>query len=135
MNRRVHAALITTLAYMVSCSPTAPSRVTAGTWGGDHVRLDVTAVGATLEYDCAHGTIDEPLAPDRGGRFSATGTHVFEHGGPIRVDETPNRHPARYDGQVSGDTLQLTVTIVDTQQGLGVFTLRLAALSRLTKCL
>ncbi|SRR6266542_2186743 len=110
-------------------------RVADGTWGGDHIRLAVTATSATTEYDCAHGTIDQPLMADRDGRLSVTGTHTFEHGGPIRVDESADRHPARYEGRLIDDTLQLTVTITDTQQTLGTFTVKRGAAPRLLKCL
>jgi hypothetical protein len=114
---------------------TDSEHVAVGTWGGDHIRLDVVPGGATLEYDCAHGTIDEPIVVGAGSRFSAAGTHTFEHGGPIRVDEPPNRHPARYDGRVVGDTMELTVTVADTHQRLGTFMLFFRDSSRLVKCL
>jgi len=130
--------LLTVLASSVGCgNPAGPDRgrVNEGTWGGDHIRLDVTAAGARAEYDCAHGTIDQPLVADPQGRLSVTGTHTFERGGPIRDDEAANRHPARYDGQLIDDTLQLTVTVTDTQQTLGTFTVKLGVASRLLKCL
>jgi len=47
----------------------------------------------------------------------------------------PNRHPARYDGRVSRETLQLTVTVTDTQQLVGSFTLTRGAAPRLVRCL
>jgi len=138
MNRTAQVAIVVALASLMACSgPTGPTegRVDVGPWSGEHLRVDVTPAGATTEYDCAHGTIDEPLVADRTGRFSAAGTHTFDHGGPIRIDEVPNRHPARYDGRVTGDTLQLTVTVTDTVQVLGSFTLTRGAVSRLLKCL
>lgn len=132
--------MLTTAALLAVAACRTPAgandgRVDAGAWGGDHIRLDVTADGATTEYDCAHGTIDEPLVLDRNSRFSVAGTHTFEHGGPVRLDEPPNRHPARYDGRLSGDTLQLTVTVTDTQQGTGTFTVTRGVAPRLVKCL
>jgi hypothetical protein len=118
-------------------APTGPTegRVEIGPWGGDRLRLEVTPAGATTEFDCAHGTIDEPLVADRNGRFSAAGTHTFEHGGPIRDDEMPNRHPARYEGRATGDTLQLTITVTDTSQVLGTYTLMRGSAPRLVRCL
>src|SRR6266852_1630556 len=116
MSGTPRVVIVVALASLVACSgPTGPTdgRVEIGVWSGEHLRVDVTAGGGTTEYDCAHGTIDEPLVAQRDGRFSATGTHTFDHGGPIRNDEVPNRHPARYDGRVTGDTLQLTVTVTD----------------------
>ena len=62
-----------------------------GTWGGDHIRLEVSGTGATLEYDCAVGTIEGSILP-RDGRFSASGTHTFSwqyvkgYSGPSTLD-------------------------------------------------
>lgn len=135
---RAFVAVMLAGAALGGCgAPTAADegRIAPGTWAGDHLRLDVSLGGAIAEYACAHGTIDEPLVPDRAGHFSASGTHTFEHGGPIRVDEPPNRHPARYEGRVVGDRLQLTITVTDTQQMVGDFTVIFGAASRLVKCL
>ena len=109
--------------------------VAAGRWGGVGIRLDVTAGGATVDYDCAHGSIDQPVVADREGRFSATGVHDREHGGPIRLDEPPDRHPARYDGQLAGASMRLTVTLLDTGQSVGTFDLTLGGFARVVKCL
>src|SRR5262245_25550406 len=135
-SRRVGERLLigAIVSLAAACSPTAPSRVATGVWGGDHIRLDVAAGGAVAEYDCAHGTIDEPLIVDSSRRFSAAGTHTFEHGGPIRSDEPPNRHPARYEGQIAGETLQLVVTIVDSGQVLGPFSMQFNRGGRVFKC-
>ena len=56
---------------------------------GDHIRLNVTQAGAKVEYDCAFGTIDEPLLLEKDGTFEAHGIHVYERGGPIRLGEPP----------------------------------------------
>ena len=106
-----------------------------GSWGGAGIALEVTAAGATIEYDCAHGTIDEPIVTDRDGRFSAKGAHVREHGGPIRVDEIADRHPARYDGEVTGNVMRFTITLLDTQQSFGPFSAARGVVPRLLKCL
>jgi len=128
-------AVLVSAAACQSPIGTDDGRVAVGPWGGDHIRMDVVPGGATLEYDCAHGTIDEPIVPDSGGRFSAGGTHTFEHGGPTRIDEPENRHQARYDGRVVGDTLEITVTVIDTRQRLGTFMLTFRHAARIVKCL
>jgi hypothetical protein len=110
-------------------------RVPSGIWGGDRVQLNVTEQGATTEYDCAHGTIDRPLEVDGTGRFSVTGTHVREHGGPARENEPDDRHPATYEGRMNGDALTLTVTLTDTREDIGTFSLRRDIASRLHKCM
>ena len=115
--------------------PSAPdTAVGIGVWGGVGIRLDLTAQGAAIEYDCAHGTIDQPLVADRNGRFSATGVHVREHGGPIRPDEPSDRHPARYDGEVTGTSMRMTVMLLDLAQSVGPFDLTLGGAARIAKC-
>ena len=105
-----------------------------GTWGGEHIRMEVTAEGAQLEYDCAHGAIEQKITPDAQGRFELTGTHVREHGGPVRRDEQENKHPARFKGQINDDMMTLTVTESDTDQSVGTFTLTHGQQGRLMKC-
>ena len=135
---RIAAAIFCAYGIAVAAHVTAASgadRLASGTWGGDRVQLTVTEQGATVEYDCGHGTIDEPVTTDAHGGFSAKGTHVFEHGGPAREDEPDQRHAARYQGRVEGDAMDLTVTIVDSQRQLGAFTLKRGVYTRLHKCL
>jgi hypothetical protein len=110
--------------------PVAPSE-----WGGDHVGLTVSATGGTLEYDCASGTIDQPIVTATNGNFVAQGTHTIGHGGPIMVGETPDRHPARYDGWTDGETMRLSVTLTDTGQKLGEYTLVRGQSPHVFKCL
>ena len=53
---------------------TNPTPIVApGAWGGSHVIMRVTSTGASVEYDCAEGVIEEPLRPDAEGRFTAAG--------------------------------------------------------------
>ena len=54
-----------------------------------------------------------PLVVDPDGRFDVSGIHVFEHGGPIRDDEVPDAHPARYTGQIEGESMTLTLSVPD----------------------
>ncbi|HEX7176121.1 MAG TPA: hypothetical protein VF240_12745 [Pyrinomonadaceae bacterium] len=110
------------------------ARASDDTWGGDHIRLVVREGGADIEYDCAHGTMDAPLDPDDAGRFDVAGHHVREGPGPIRLGKAPPSRPARYTGQVSGPTMMLTVTLTDTSQEVGVFTLTRGREGRLRKC-
>ena len=105
-----------------------------GTWGGEHISLEVTARGGQVEYDCAHGTIDQKIVPDARGRFDLRGTHVREHGGPVRKDETADSHPARFNGEIKDNTMTLTVTESDTKEMVGTFTLVYGQQPHLMKC-
>lgn len=52
------------------------SRDLRGTWGGEHIAMEVTDAGATIEYDCAHGRITEKIAPNPEGKFETKGVHT-----------------------------------------------------------
>jgi hypothetical protein len=111
---------------------TASDGLLTGNWGGEHIALALTGTGGTLEYDCAHGGITEPVR-SIGGRIEAAGVHVREHGGPVREGERPDSLPARYLGTVRGDALTLRVVVgADT---LGPFELQRGTEPRLLKCL
>jgi hypothetical protein len=125
------------LAIGIACAAASPAKQEAltGSWGGPHISLEMTAKGGTVEYDCAHGTLDGPVVPDRDGRFEAAGTHAVEHGGPVREGEEAAGRPVRYRGTVAGRTLTLTVTLADSGDEVGTFTLTRDATPRLMKCL
>jgi hypothetical protein len=78
-------------------------------WGGLHIRMEMTDEGANLEFDCATGTITQPLRPDSQGRFSVRGTFTPEHGGPIRQDEPSRTRAAVYFGTIDGDAMTLQI--------------------------
>lgn len=104
-------------------------------WGGEHIRLLLTESGGSLEYDCAHGQIDQAFAADGDGRFDVRGTHTREHGGPIREDEEADTHPARYSGTTDGRTMTLTVTLLDSGEPVGTFKLAHGEAGRILRCL
>jgi hypothetical protein len=122
------------VAVLAAAGGARPDRVPAGTWGGDHVGLEVTGDGAQLELDCARGTLRGPLRLDERGRFEVYGTYVLERGGPEREGEGDGR-PARYSGTCDGETLTLTVTIDNPRETLGPYRLTRGKTPRLTKCL
>ena len=125
-----------TAAACVSAAPGDSSRrASPGPWGATGIALEVTDSGATVEYDCAHGSISEPLVLDSEGRFNAKGLHFREHGGPVRDDEKQNGQPVRYNGQVTGDTMTLTVRPEDSDAPIGTYTLARGKPGRLRKCL
>jgi hypothetical protein len=117
-----------------SCYTNTSEKLESGVWGGQHVGVEVTAAGATVEYDCAHGTIDQPIELDSKGDFDIRGTHAREHGGPTREGEQENRQPARYIGHVEGKTMTLIVKLVDTNETIGTFTLAHEKTPILRKC-
>lgn len=113
----------------------APAVVSPGTWGGGQVTMQVTAGGATIEFSCAHASIDGPLFLDSAGRFAASGLYVREHGGPIREGEPSDSHPARFMGTVEGTTMSLTIVLADDGSLVGTYTLVYGEPGRPVKCL
>ena len=110
-------------------------RPAAGVWNGEHVSLEVKEGGAAAVFDCAHGSIKQPVELDKGGRFSVRGTFAFEQGGAVTPGGSGGDRPARYAGRVEGKKMTLTVTLTDTNQTIDTFTLTHGATYRVTKCL
>jgi hypothetical protein len=110
-------------------------RVSPGVWGAMGVAMEVTDSGATIEYDCARGTIDQPLLLDADSRFDIKGRHLREHGGPIREGEESRGEPVRYVGQVTGDTMTLTVKSEGSDTAIGSYKLVHGKTGRIRKCL
>ena len=112
--------------------------VTAGSWGGEHIILQVSRGGGEIEFDCAQGKITQPLLMNRAGDFEVAGTFTPQHGGPVRRDENTVATPAHYsghiEGQADGQTMTLTVTLDKEKEKLGTFTLVLGSTPRLRKC-
>lgn len=135
MNRSLTVSALAACLTAAACDidVTAPEMV--GEWGGEHISLTVSLSGSTLEYDCAHGTIEGSIEPDHNGDFVVTGVHVREHGGPIQEDEVPDEHPARYRGWTNGTRMTLSVILTDTGLEIGTYQLRLGQQAQLFKCL
>ena len=117
-----------------NASTASQSRDLRGTWGGEHIAMEVTGAGATIEYDCAHGRITERIAPDTDGKFEAKGTHTRERGGPTRQGED-NEQPAIYRGSIKDETMTLRVELTQNNENVGTFTLTHGRSGRIRKCL
>ena len=106
--------------------------LTQGVWGGAHIEMTVGPEGATIEMDCAHGAIGEPVAVGSDGRFRAAGTYVAERGGPVREGEEQGR-PAVYEGRVEGKAMTLVIKVGEEE--IGRFELTHGRSGRIRKCL
>jgi hypothetical protein len=109
------------------------SSLATAVWGGQGIALKVSAKGADVEFDCAHGQIPQPIKLDKHGDFEIAGTFTAEHGSPMRRGETLQPAPARYSGHVDGDTMSLTVN-PDKRQ-VGSYTLTRGSQGHITRCL
>jgi hypothetical protein len=131
--RNCFVALLALLAACQAAPPAPAGAALTGSWGGEHIGLELSAAGGRLEYDCAAGTIDEPVRPDARGRFNARGAHTPNTGGPERVDVPRPQVEATYSGQVNGDRLTLSVSTPEAE--LGPFSLQRGAQPMLMRCL
>ena len=127
--------LLFALPLLAACAavPAAGPAVT-GDWGGEHVGLNLTSTGGTLEYDCAAGTMIGPLIINRDGTFIAEGSHTPGWGGPaIEAQRLPS-YRVRYSGSVRGNAMSLQGR---GENGivLGPFTLRRGVEPIITRCL
>ena len=102
------------------------------TWGGEHVRMDVTTTGAVLEFDCAHGEITESL-PEKDAKFRLKGTFTPERGGPTRGDG-PRPTDAIYSGEITGNAMTLHIFIAESDRETAQFVLAKGSEGRVRKC-
>jgi hypothetical protein len=109
--------------------------VQTGEWGGAHMGMQVEPNSASIGFDCASGSIDQPILLDRHGRFDVPGIYIQYHGGPEILGEPPDSHPARYTGYVQGKTMFITVTLTDTMEIIGEFTLTYGQIPFIVECL
>ena len=103
-------------------------------WGGRGVTMRMSAQGATLEFDCAHGSITQPIKPDAKGEFKASGTYTAERGGPVLKANPPRDVPAVYRGVIDGDSMRLEIVMSDKDQSPAPLTLTRGNAGRLVKC-
>jgi hypothetical protein len=123
---KLTAGVVMAMAFLAADS------VKTGPWGGTGLLVRVTKEGATIEADCAHGSIAKPLVLDAAGRFDVEGVWIPEHAGPVRRDEEPAQQRARYAGRVDEKTM--TLEISRGEDRVGTFTLTHGSEGRLTKC-
>ena len=105
----------------------------ANVWGGDHVRIELHKTGADLDFDCATGTIDQPLALPSEGKFQVRGTYTQERGGPVKKDGN-KAVPATYVGTVKNGTMHLQIVLQDNNATVGTYDLVRGQLGHVFKC-
>jgi hypothetical protein len=112
-------------------------KVAAGTWGGEHVHLQVNEDGtAVLEFDCGMTKTAEPVILDDQGKFQVKGITSKQGGaGPTRVDEAENETPdTMITGKIDGDKMRLEITHQGQKEPDEVYNLIRGAKTKLLKC-
>ena len=115
-------------------STTASQRKISGLWGGQGISMEVTDSGASLDFECASGTITEKIVADSTGKFSAKGLFARQHPGPTREGEDTEGQPAIYNGVLDGENLTLTITLTHNSEKIGNFTLAHGKTGRIRRC-
>jgi hypothetical protein len=111
-----------------------------GMWGGPHAGLQFQGGLADVQFDCASGSIDDPIYPHPDGSFAVKGTYRAGAPGPIKVGEFFKSEEATYSGEVvkgeskAPKTMTLFAALEDGTK-LGPFTLTEGAQPQLTRCL
>lgn len=126
--------LIFLLGFSITFGAGKVQRLSNGTWGGQHIRFEISDESVNIEYDCAHGAIAGPLTFDPEGRFSWRGTITRERGGPVRLGAKTNNLPATYSGSIKNDTMTLTVEVENSNDEPETFTLTRGSVGRVFKC-
>ena len=119
----------------VSAHSKKMKRIPTGEWGGQSIHIDVDLNSSTVEFDCAHGTIDEPFMIDSKGQFHVKGTYARQHGGPVRMDEKGSNAVATYYGTVKGQSMTLKIKLTTGDQTPETFVLTKGSSGKLRKCL
>lgn len=122
------------LAALVACGDPPTGPLSAGAWGGVGIAFVVTAAGADVELDCAHGRVEARVVLDGDGRFDLPGFMVPE-GGPVREGEEPPREPVRFAGEVRDGRMTLEIVWTDTGSVAGPYELERGREPELRKCL
>lgn len=103
-------------------------------WGGEHVEMEVAVDGARLDFDCAHGTIDEAVRADGKGSFKLKGTFTPERGGPIREGDGSRTVKATYTGTIKDEAMTLAVVLDGQEQPVNTYELFRDRPGRVRKC-
>lgn len=104
----------------------------SGSWGGPHIGVDLAGGLGAVEFDCAAGSIDQPIIS--GGPFRVPGTYRPGASGPVRVGQIFTAKRATYSGTATKTTMTMMVTLEDGEV-LGPFDLTLGAPPQITRCL
>ncbi len=108
----VTAALIALAAMSGTAMPEAKAmpHLLIGEFSNGEASFVAGSDRGDLKLGCAGGSIAGPIRLDGHGRFTASGEFQEYAPGPQMVDESGKPPPAvRFDGQLSGGSLALTV--------------------------
>ena len=110
MRARILVLILLIPFLILDCSDPVPG-IPTGDWGGDGVSMTVSDSGATLLFNCASGTITQPLSVSAQGDGTWSGT--YRRASPLPGSVPDTNHPATYHGHVQGATMTLLPSVPD----------------------
>jgi hypothetical protein len=113
---------------------TKKTKVAPGKWGAVGIGLSVEETAVTLEFDCATAEITRNLLVDKTGNFTAEGVYIRRGPGALRVKFPPKRVPARFEGKIFGKTMTLKITLTETGETIGEYTLQRGKTPAIRRC-
>lgn len=118
-----------------------PRYLAIGIWGVMGANLTVHTDSVSIDLSGANANFSPRPKLNARGEFNATGRYNQEGPGalPIDRDVSPTRPKvvdgpnARFHGKVNGKKLELTITLVDSGQKLGPYSLEYGKTGRVIK--
>ena len=127
---RIVASLLAVATIACSAATSNPITDVVGTWGGENAGLIVNGTDVHVHIGCTLGDAVGPILPDANGRFEVSGTYNVD-AYPVSRGIT---HPAAFSGQITGQSMTLTVSLTDTARVLGPVTLVYGKEPRMGPC-
>ena len=136
------AGIVAAAMLVVGCSTVQQgSDHLVGMWGGPHAAVEFQGGLGDVQFDCASGTIDNPLYPGSDGEFSVKGTYRTGTPGPVKVGQFFRSQEAVFSGRVASNGAKGSPRVITLRVALedgtvfGPFTLTEGAPPGLTRCL
>lgn len=107
-----------------------PSAIT-GRWGGQRIRIDVSATGARIQVDCLVASREGAVAVDDAGGFALAMTFAPIRG--VALDGEEERPLSHVTGRLENDRLVITIAPKDAEPS-GSFTLERNGKATLPNC-
>ncbi|MEP6786945.1 MAG: hypothetical protein ABJB40_00835 [Acidobacteriota bacterium] len=106
-----------------------------GYWGASGIGVTVEEKSVSIQFDCAEAGIREVLTADKTGSFKVKGFYQPHSPGPTRLNDPPKDVPAWFEGKVTGKVMIIKITLVDSKDVIGEYTVELGKTGRMHRCL
>ena len=120
-----------------------PKYLALGTWGAPGANLTVQPDSVSIDLPCANANfIGRPKLNSK-GEFDAKGRYNQEGPGAVAIEPPSPKplpgndsiHNARFHGKVTGKKLEFTITLTESGEKLGPYSLVQGKSGRVFKCM